>query len=192
MNQDFSGPEEYLDHLEAFFEYRAADANGDRLPLTEHMLQSAACAANDRAPDSLVAAALLHDMGHWLNESAGSGNHEDGNLGHEMAGANYLEPYFGPDVTGPIALHVAAKRYLCAREPDYFSTLSIGSVRSLELQGGPMFASEAAHFEENPDYRSAVAVRRWDEYGKIPGLEVPRFAHYRPLLRCLLKPWLVN
>ena len=99
----------------------------------------------------------------------------------------YLKAHFDTDVTRPIALHVAAKRYLCTREPDYFANLSPGSVASLALQGGPMSEAEAAAFEADSAHGHAVALRRWDEYGKISGLQVPGFEHYRPLLRGLMR-----
>ena len=106
---------------------------------------------------------------------------------HESVGAAWLKPYFDVDVTQPIALHVAAKRYLCTREPDYLANLSRGSVASLALQGGLMSEVEAEAFEADPAHGHAVALRRWDEYGKIPGLQVPRFERYRPLLRDLMR-----
>ncbi len=101
---------------------------------------------------------------------------------HEEVGAKYLAPYFAPPVIRPIALHVAAKRYLCATEPDYFRELSPGSVQTLELQGGPLDAEEQTAFRAMPDHRDAVAIQRRDEYGKVPGLDVPDFDAYRPML----------
>ena len=79
-----------------------------------------------------------------------------------------------------------SKRYLCAREEDYHARLSAGSVRSLALQGGPMSEAQANSFESTPGHEAALALRRWDEYAKIPGLDVPGFAHYRPLLERLM------
>ena len=46
---------------------------------------------------------------------------------------------------------------------------------------------EAKAFEADPAHGHAVALRRWDEYGKISGLQVPDFEHYRPLLRDLMR-----
>ena len=57
---------------------------------------------------------------------------------HSETGADWLSPWFGPAVTEPIRLHVAAKRYLCAVEPGYFERLSEASVFTLSVQGGPM------------------------------------------------------
>ncbi len=188
MSGPFKSTDELLDFLEELFETdKTGDPGGDRLPLSAHMLQTAATAAKSNADDALVAASLLHDVGHWLIRISAEKEGGDGDLGHESVGAEFLQPHFGPRVTIPILHHVSAKRYLCARDPKYFSLLSPGSVRSLESQGGPMSSEEAERFEALPDHDRAVVLRRWDEYGKVPGLEVPDFRHYRPLLTQLLR-----
>ena len=84
--------------------------------------------------------------------------------------------------TGPVRLHVAAKRYLCVTEPGYFGLLSQESVRTLVLQGGPMTPEQAATFEALPFARDAVAVRRWDDEAKDPAVTPPAFAYFEPLL----------
>lgn len=180
-------PDVFLDHLtELFTARKAKDDVGEHLSNAAHMSQTAAAARAANADDTLVAACLLHDVGHWLHDRPADAmaRGEDGR--HEEVGARYLAPYFAEPVTRPIALHVAAKRYLCATEPDYFRELSPGSVRTLELQGGPMDAEEQTAFRAIPDHPNAVAIRRWDEYGKIPGLDVPDFDAYRPMLRKLM------
>jgi gamma-butyrobetaine dioxygenase len=90
-------------------------------------------------------------------------------------------------VTEPVRLHVAAKRYLCATKGGYFERLSPGSVRSLELQGGPMREAECEAFRAGPYYRDAVRLRAWDEAAKVPGVLTPGLAHYRPRLAALLR-----
>ena len=100
-------------------------------------------------------------------------------------GATYLGRWFGPEVTEPVRLHVAAKRYLCAVEPAYHDGLSPSSVRSLAVQGGPMSSDEAARFAAEEGCDAAVRVRRWDDEGKVADLEVPPFAAYRDLLESL-------
>ena len=188
MRRRFSNAEELLDFLEQLFiSDKTLDPGGNRLPLSAHMLQTAAKAVKANADDALVAASLLHDVGHWLIRASARKAESDRDPEHEIVGAKFLAPYFGSTVTAPISLHVAAKRYLCAREPEYMSLLSPGSVRSLESQGGPMSTEEAGRFETLHDHDRAVALRRWDEYGKVPGLEVPGFSHYRPLLTRLAR-----
>jgi predicted HD phosphohydrolase len=84
-------------------------------------------------------------------------------------------------------MHVAAKRYLCATEPSYLEQLSPASVLSLELQGGPYSPAEVAEFDESPYAEDAVRLRRWDDVGKIAGLETPGLEHYRDVLRQALR-----
>ena len=186
MNTGLEDADAFLDHLTDLFASRAGKLEVEgHLSNAAHMLQTAAAAEDAGAEACLVAASLLHDIGHWLRGETGgtqSAEHR-----HETRGAAHLDAYFDADVTRPIALHVAAKRYLCAREPDYFANLSPGSVASLALQGGPMSEVEAQAFEADPAHRHAVALRRWDEYGKISGLQVPGFEHYRALLRNLMR-----
>jgi len=94
--------------------------------------------------------------------------------------------WFGPEVTEPVRLHVAAKRYLCATEADYFAKLSRDSVLSLALQGGPMSPEEVAAFAALPHADAAVQLRRFDEQAKVKGLETPAVAHFLPYVaRCL-------
>jgi [1-hydroxy-2-(trimethylamino)ethyl]phosphonate dioxygenase len=144
-----------------------------------HAVQTAALAAAAGSDGALVAAALLHDVGHLLHLAGGpAGPHED-------TGPAYLAGLFPADVTGPIALHVEAKRYLCAVEPAYHDGLSPGSVRSLRRQGGPLDPDAAAAFIGRPGAEAAVALRRWDDAGKVAGLAIPPLAAYEPLLRSL-------
>jgi gamma-butyrobetaine dioxygenase len=163
----------------ALYESRGGGAySQDRVSHLEHALQSAAQAAAAGAPDALVVAALLHDVGHLLSEV---------DREHEALGVVFLGRYFPPEVARPVGLHVAAKRYLCAMEPGYVERLSPMSVRSLALQGGPFTTAEARAFEGHLGFREAVMLRRWDDDAKVPGLRVPVLEHYQPLLeRCLL------
>ena len=186
MNLRYEDADAFLDHLTELFASQDGKLEVEgRLSNATHMLQTAAAAQAAGAVACLIAASLLHDIGHWLRGEPVDTQTVDNR--HESVGAAYLQAYFDADVTQPIALHVAAKRYLCTREPDYLANLSRGSVASLALQGGLMSEVEAEAFEADPAHGHAVALRRWDEYGKIPGLQVPRFEHYRPLLRDLMR-----
>jgi len=152
----------------------------------EHALQCAALAVRDGADDALVAAALLHDVGHLiLDDNTPIDVELSVDHRHEAAGARHLAQFFPPSVTAPVALHVTAKRYLCGVEPDYLSTLSPSSVRSLAVQGGPMTSEEAAAFAARPGCAEAIAIRRWDDAGKVDGLDVGTFESHVPLLRRL-------
>ena len=180
-------PATSLEQVLALYRRWGGDHYDEDLSQTEHALQTAALAVAAGASDELVAAALLHDVGHLLELAArdGAGELPAEDLDHEAVGARYLSALFAPAVTAPIALHVRAKRYRCAVEPDYLATLSEGSTRSLELQGGPADAAEVASFESNPAFTDAVALREWDDGGKVDGLVVEPIEHYRPLLQRL-------
>ena len=122
---------------------------GERVNMRDHMLQSAVFAQRDGASDLVVAAALLHDYGHFVHD-LGEDIADHGIDGkHEEVGADYLEQFFPPEVIEPMRLHVAAKRYLCATDPEYFATVSPASLQSLALQGGPYNAEQVAEFEKN-------------------------------------------
>lgn len=149
----------------------------------EHALQTAALAQAEGAAEHLVVAALLHDVGHLVSDDNVSLDEELAeDFHHERVGARYLARWFGPEVTAPIALHVAAKRYLCAVEAGYLDDLSPSSTRSLALQGGPMSPAEVQAFERLSHHESAALVRRWDDRAKVAGLTVAGLDAYRPLL----------
>jgi gamma-butyrobetaine dioxygenase len=190
---------------------------GEPVTQAEHMLQAAALAEAAGAGQELTAAALLHDVGHFTGPVSGpelvypggrppgaprasSARREHGfaapPLADEMdgrdnqhgeAGAAWLARWFGPGVTEPVRLHVAAKRYLCAVEPGYLAALSPASAYTLRIQGGPMSRAETAVFEGNPWCTAALRVRRWDDAAKDPAATVPAFGYYRPLLRQLAR-----
>lgn len=152
---------------------------GEPVTIGTHMRQAAALADAAEAAAPLVAAALLHDIGHLRDEA---------DARHAEAGARWLSRWFGEAVTEPVRLHVAAKRYLCAVEPGYLGLLSAESVRTLGLQGGPMTPAEAAAFEALPHARDAAAVRRWDDAAKDPKVTPPEFSHFAQLLETLVRP----
>jgi [1-hydroxy-2-(trimethylamino)ethyl]phosphonate dioxygenase len=159
---------------------------GEPVTVSEHMLQAAAFAARDEAPPELVAAALLHDYGHLVHELPEDSAEHGVDTRHEELGFAFLEHWFPAAVTEPIRLHVAAKRYLVAVDPAYRDELSQASLLSLELQGGPMSAEEAATFAAGPHAEAACRLRHWDDAGKEPSLAVPPLESYRGLLESLL------
>ncbi len=153
-----------------------------------HALQAALLAETSGSSSALIAASLLHDIGHMVHDLGEDPAQKGIDDEHERLGQEYLTTYFGPEVTEPIRLHVAAKRYLCGTEGDYFATLSPDSVRSLGLQGGPMSAEEAAAFAALPYAADAVRLRRFDEGAKVKDLPTPPVAHFLPHLRASLRP----
>ena len=164
----------------------AADYLGEPVTQAAHMLQAAALAERDGAPGALVAAALLHDVGHFTGTVTGRDLMRGTDDRHSEQGANWLARWFGPDVTEPVRLHVDAKRYLCATEPGYLDQLSPASVYTLGVQGGPMAGAELAAFEARPHAAAACRVRRWDDAAKDPAAGHPPLGHFVPLLRGLV------
>ncbi|MEL7428595.1 MAG: phosphonate degradation HD-domain oxygenase [Pseudomonadota bacterium] len=151
---------------------------GEAVTQTQHALQCAALAEEKGASAELISASLLHDIGHLLEpefETAHNGNQD---MVHEDLGEAFLEQWFGPAVTQPVKLHVAAKRYLCATHESYLAKLSPASVHSLQLQGGRMTGEEIARFESNPYYKDAVRLRVWDDLAKDPDASTPGVAHF--------------
>ncbi len=171
--------------LLALFARWGGDRYDEEVTQTDHAVQCAALARRDGADESLVAAALLHDVGHLLDLAAGGAYTAGVDLHHEVAGADHLARAFPATVTEAIREHVEAKRYLCAVEPGYAAGLSTGSQRSLAVQGGPMTADEAAAFIVRLGAADAVRLRRWDDAGKVFGLDRPPIDTYRPLLESL-------
>jgi predicted HD phosphohydrolase len=145
----------------------------------EHALQCAQLAEWADADESLVAAAFLHDLGHFIDPDATP------HVSHELRALPYLSQTFAPEVLEPIRLQVAAKRYLVATEPAYKDSLSPAAARSLDQQGGPMDAGEIARFEAAPFARQAVKVRRWHDAAKVPGQRTPPLDYYLALLEDL-------
>ena len=154
----------------------------------QHALQAALQAEHADCVPALITAALLHDIGHMvhgLGDDPAAAGVDDR---HESLGHAYLTRIFGPEVCEPVRLHVAAKRYLCGTEPDYFARLAPDSVRSLALQGGPMSPEEVASFRSLPHADAAVRLRRFDEGAKVRDLATPPVAHFLPYLRACVMP----
>ena len=169
-----------------FIHHGAISYLGEQGTTSEHMLQGALLAEEANAPDALIAGVLLHDIGHYIHEFSHAAFVQDIDDYHDKVGAALLAPFFPTMVTACIGCHVAAKRYLCATESDYFDRLSPASVHTLRLQGGPMSESETAKFANNPELEFLLQVRIWDEEAKVPGKKTRSFAYYAPLLESLV------
>jgi phosphonate degradation associated HDIG domain protein len=186
--QASTGQDRVQSIIQLFKERGDAAYHGEAVSQTEHALQAAWAAEKAGADSALITAALLHDLGHLLHDLGENCAHQGVDDAHEARAARALRGWFGPNVTEPIRLHVAAKRFLCASEPGYFERLSEVSVLSLKLQGGPFSPEEVRDFQQNPHAEAAIALRRWDEEAKVLGLRTPDLDHFRPYLEAALVP----
>ena len=183
-----ASPDEKVTAIFAYMEEKGASNYDDQVTQLEHALQTAALAKAAGGTSAQVTSALLHDLGHLLvSEHNAESDFLADDLEHEGVGAKYLEPFFPPEVTVPIGLHVPSKRYLCTVDANYYDALSTASKQSFEVQGGKMTDAERAEFEKTPHLEFAVQLRRWDDGGKVGGRKVPGLEAYRDdLLACLV------
>lgn len=173
-----------LSDLDEIYERRAHARYGrTRLSQRAHALQAGGLAIEAGLVPALVVAALLHDVGHMVHElgeyPAGRGIDDR----HDLVGAAWLGQIFGPDVTEPVRLHVAAKRFLCATEPGYRDRLAPEDLLSLDLQGGPMDAAEQRAFEREVYAGDALALRRIDDAACDPERSGPSWATFSEVIR---------
>lgn len=178
----FLSVESFVDTILALFDRLGGSTYGEAVTQMDHALQTAHHARSGGETDAVVAAALLHDIGHLLQKQGEDAADRGVDTMHERIGAAWLAQRFGPDVTEPIRLHVEAKRYLTTRELGYAEALSAASRQSLSLQGGPMSEAEADAFEGIPAFDAAISLRRYDELGKVEGVTIAPMADYRDML----------
>ncbi len=171
------------EEIGAIFHRRGSGAYfGESVSMTEHALQAAYFAQVAAAPPALIIAALLHDIGHLIEDVPSDIADWTSDAHHERVGGLWLAQRFRPEVSEPVRLHVLAKRYLLATDAAYFAQLSPASVITLRLQGGPMAAQEITQFETERFHQDAVRVRRCDDQGKVRGLKTPGLGDYRMLI----------
>ena len=154
---------------------------GEKVTMTEHMIQSAMLAEKNKSSSSLICASLLHDYGHFILDNPDKlvNQKEDGK--HEDVAYRYLKKYFKKNVVEPIKIHVKAKRYL-ARNQKYYRILSQASKVSLHLQGGVMNEEESEKFEREKFFDDAIKLRKFDEAAKKIGIKMKNINNYKSLL----------
>ena len=154
---------------------------GEKVTMTEHMIQSAMLAEKNKCSSSLVCASLLHDYGHFILDNPDQlvNRKEDGK--HEDIGYRYLKKYFKKNVVEPIKNHVKAKRYL-ARNQEYYRILSPASIASLHLQGGVMDDEETKQFEKEQFFADSIKLRKYDEASKKTGIKIKDINEYKHIL----------
>lgn len=177
-----------VDWIFAIFAQHGAERYGEDVTQLQHALQAAELARLDDAPDTLVAAALLHDIGQFVDGAGDAAEVQDRDGRHEDLGASLLAADFAPAVTEPVRLHIAAKRYLATVRPGYAEALSGASRLSFALQGGMMSGAEIAAFEAEPHFAAAVRMRLYDDGGKRADWAVPSLESHRALLLRLSTP----
>ena len=154
---------------------------GEKVTMTEHMIQSAMLAEKNKSSSSLVCASLLHDYGHFILDNPDKLVNQKKDGKHEDVAYQYLKKYFKENVVEPIKNHVKAKRYL-ARDQKYFQVLSEASKTSLDLQGGVMNNLEAIKFEKENFFDNSIKLRKFDEGAKITGLKIKSIEEYKDLM----------
>ena len=170
---------EYINNIKKVFINFGRDHFDEKnVTKLNHALQCAYLAEKENSTPALITASLLHDIGHLINKNARSSIEHGIDAEHEEKAVEFLSPWFGDDVLCPIRWHVDAKRYLTATDPEYFSLLSEGSIKSLEVQGGPFSKEEVLEFEKIPYFEDAVKLRRWDEQAKSPSKATPPLEHF--------------
>ena len=166
---------------------RGHKSYGERVTALQHAVQCAMFAERDGADETLVVATFLHDIGHLVADVQGGERFdlEVDDDDHEAVGGRLLAPLFGPSVAQPVALHVTAKRWRCATDPSYHAGLSDVSRATLKAQGGPLDADACRRFEAHPGFERAVALRNWDEEGKIADFDGVGLDYFVPLMERL-------
>ena len=158
---------------------------GEKVTMTEHMVQTAMLAEQNHSSKSLICACLLHDYGHFIIEDPDYLVSKSIDGKHEDVAFSFLKNYFKPEVFEPIKLHVQAKRYLC-RNKSYWNTLSEASKVSLELQGGIMRDDETKKFVSLKFHNDAILLRKYDDEGKMPNIKMKKIEDYRNLINSQL------
>ena len=158
---------------------------GEKITMSDHMIQSAMMAEKSKSKDNLVCSCLLHDYGHFILDDPDElvKKNQDGK--HEDIGYEYLKNFFKKEVVEPIKYHVLAKRYL-ARNKKYYNRLSGASITSLNLQGGLLNSKEAKLFEEEKFFKESIKLRKFDEAAKKVDIKIKDISEYKNLLKTSL------
>ena len=154
---------------------------GEKVTISEHMIQSAMIAEHAKSPNNLICSCLLHDYGHFILENPDELVRKKLDGKHEDIGYEYLKKFFKEDIVKPIKYHVLAKRYL-ARNRKYFNSLSDASKISLKLQGGVLNAKESKEFEKKDFFKQSIKLRKFDEAAKRTDIKIKSIIEYKDLL----------
>ena len=154
---------------------------GEKVTMSQHMIQTAMLAEKAKCNDDLICSCLLHDYGHFILENPDELVKENLDGKHEEIGYEYLKKIFKKEITEPIKYHVLAKRYL-AKDKQYFDLLSEASKTSLRLQGGVLNDEECIKFEAQGYFKSTILLRKFDEAAKKTNVKMKSIHDYQKLL----------
>ena len=154
---------------------------GEKVTMSEHMIQTAMLAEKAKSSDDLICSSLLHDYGHFILEKPDELVKLNVDGQHENIGYEYLKSFFKKEILEPIKYHVLAKRYL-AKDKRYFDLLSEASKKSLKLQGGALNQEECTKFETQEYFKASILLRKFDEAAKRTDLEMKSIHDYQKLL----------
>ena len=158
---------------------------GEKVTISEHMIQSAMIAEKAKSQNSLICSCLLHDYGHFILEDPDELVRKKVDGKHEYIGYEYLKKFFKKEVVEPIKYHVLAKRYL-ARNEKYFNSLSDASKTSLKLQGGVLNIKESKEFKKKDFFKHSIKLRKFDEVAKKTNIKIKSIVDYKELLNSQL------
>ncbi len=158
---------------------------GEKITISEHMIQSAMIAENAKSSSNLICSCLLHDYGHFILEDPDKLVRKKIDGKHEEIGYEYLKKYFKKEVVEPIKYHVVAKRYL-AKDKKYYNSLSDASKISLKLQGGVLNKKESKEFEKKDFFKNSIKLRKFDEVAKRTDIKMKSIIEYKNLLNSQL------
>ena len=154
---------------------------GEKITISNHMIQSAMLAEQKNCKDDFVCSCLLHDYGHFILENPDELVKQSKDGRHENVAYEYLSKFFKKEIVEPIKYHVLAKRYL-ARDKKYFELLSDASKISLKLQGGILSDLESGEFEQKDYFKNSILLRKFDELAKKTDIKMKTIYDYRLLL----------
>ena len=180
-----TSPQQRADFIMALYgQYGEEDYIGEPVSQLEHMDQCAQLAIRAGADFEVVLAAFFHDIGHFCEHLMPADQMDGyGIVDHEKLGADFLrELGFSERIASLVQNHVQAKRYLTARDQDYYERLSEASRKTLGFQGGLMNEEEAVAFEADPLFRWHIQLRRWDEAAKEMNLPLSPLGDYRTMI----------
>jgi len=126
-----------VDYIEDVFRRRGAESYlGEDVTMAQHMLQAAQCAEKSGAEDSLIAAALLHDIGDELAP-----------LNHSEYAAAIIKPYVSEKTHWIIEKHGIFQMY-------YYAHHLGGNKNEREKFKGHKYYIDTINFCENWDQKS--------------------------------------